>query len=255
MRVRILGCSGGIGGRHLRTTSMLVDGDMLVDAGTGVSDLTLPELTAIDHVFLTHSHLDHVACIPFIVDTVGELRNKPLTVWALRETIDALRRHVFNWVIWPDFTEIPNRDMPRLAFRELRVGQKIEIGARTITVLPANHTVPAVGYAVEGAGGTWAFTGDTTAHEPLWQAVNKLPNLRYLVIETAFSDEEKQLAVVSKHLSPTLLAQQLSKLDAKPEVFITHLKPSQIEIIMREVDEHAAGFVPKMLQNNHVFEL
>jgi len=80
MKLRILGCSGGIGGRHLRTTSMLLDNDILIDAGTGVADLSLTELSLIDHIFLTHSHLDHVASIPFMVDTVGGMRDQPLTL-------------------------------------------------------------------------------------------------------------------------------------------------------------------------------
>lgn len=78
MRLRVLGCSGGIGGRHLRTTSFLVDNDVLIDAGSGVGDLSLAELTRIDHVFVTHSHLDHVTSIPFLVDTVGGMRDRPL---------------------------------------------------------------------------------------------------------------------------------------------------------------------------------
>ena len=99
MRVRILGCSGGIGGHHLRTTSMLVDHDVLIDAGTGVADLSLEALAQIDHVFVTHSHLDHIAALPLLVDTVADLREAPLTVHALPETLDILRQHVFNWAI------------------------------------------------------------------------------------------------------------------------------------------------------------
>src|SRR6478672_3750354 len=109
MKVRVLGCSGGIGG-SLRTTSLLVDDDILVDAGTGVGDLTLEGLARIDHVFVTHSHLDHIACIPFLVDTTCWMRRNPITVYALRETIEALKAHIFNWKIWPDFTQIPNAD-------------------------------------------------------------------------------------------------------------------------------------------------
>src|SRR5690606_38387190 len=100
MRLRILGCSGGIGGSHLRTTSMLLDDDVLIDAGTGVGELSIAELQAIDHVFLTHSHLDHIATIPFLVDTVGQLRELPLVVHGLPETLEALRTHIFNWSIW-----------------------------------------------------------------------------------------------------------------------------------------------------------
>ena len=118
MRLRVLGCSGGIGGRHLRTTSMLLDQDILIDAGTGVGDLTLAELTPIDHVFLTHSHLDHVASIPFMVDTVGQMRDKPVTVYAIPATLEILKNHLFNWSIWPDFTQIPSAEAPFLRDRK-----------------------------------------------------------------------------------------------------------------------------------------
>lgn len=234
---------------------MLVDQDILVDAGTGVGDLSLAELTRIDHIFLTHSHLDHVACIPFLVDTVGDLREAPLTVWALPETIDALRKHIFNWVIWPDFSEIPTPQAPRLVYRPVAVGQIVALGARKVTVLPANHTVPAVGYALESGDGSLAYTGDTTAHPPLWDAINRLRNLRYLVIETAFSDSEAELAERSRHINPIMLARELANLRSRPEVFITHLKPSQIDLIMAEVSLRAAEFKPQMLRGEKVFAL
>src|SRR5262245_47603676 len=114
MRLRILGCSGGIGGRHLRTTSMLLDDDVLIDGGTGVGDLGLTELARIDHVFLTHSHLDHIASIPLMIDTINHMRTHPLTVHALPATIEVLKQHVFNWSVWPDFTRIPSEDKPAL---------------------------------------------------------------------------------------------------------------------------------------------
>ena len=99
MRLRVLGCSGGIGGRHLRTTSFLVDHDVLIDAGSGLGDLPLAELTQIDHIFVTHSHLDHVTSIPFLVDTVGGMRSKPLTLYTTSATIEILKNHLFNWAI------------------------------------------------------------------------------------------------------------------------------------------------------------
>jgi 3',5'-cyclic-nucleotide phosphodiesterase len=120
MKLRVLGCSGGIGARA-RTTSFLVDADILLDAGTGVEDLSVDELAAIDHVFVTHSHLDHICALPLLVDSVGGLRERPITVHALPETIEALRTHIFNWVIWPDFTEIPHFDRPWMRFEPLRV--------------------------------------------------------------------------------------------------------------------------------------
>ncbi len=128
MKLRVLGCSGGIGARA-RTTSFLVDDDILLDAGTGVEDLTVEEIAAIDHVFLTHCHLDHVCALPLLVDSTGALRERPVTVHALPETIAALRQHIFNWVIWPDFTEIPHFERPWLVFEPITVGGVVAIDA------------------------------------------------------------------------------------------------------------------------------
>ncbi|MDO9218279.1 MAG: 3',5'-cyclic-nucleotide phosphodiesterase, partial [Lacisediminimonas sp.] len=130
MIVKVLGCSGGIGGRHLHTTSMVVDNDILVDAGTGVGELTIAEMAMIDHVFLTHSHLDHICCLPFIVDTVGEMRNRPLVVYATRATEELIRSHIFNWAIWPDFTTIPDRVNPFMRFENVEIGDTVELNGR-----------------------------------------------------------------------------------------------------------------------------
>ena len=254
MRVRILGCSGGIGGLHLRTTSMLVDHDVLIDAGTGVADLSLEALAQIDHVFVTHSHLDHIAALPLLVDTVADLREAPLTVHALPETLDILRQHVFNWAIWPDFSEIEVRRQPAMQYQAIEVGETCTLGGRAITALPAQHTVPAVGYQLDSGAASLVFTGDTTRNDALWPIVNAIGNLRYLLIETAFSNREQRLAEVSKHLCPNLLAAELARLEQDPEVFISHLKPGQVELIMGEIAECAARFRPQMLQTNQLFE-
>jgi ribonuclease BN (tRNA processing enzyme) len=254
MRVRVLGCSGGIGGRHLRTTSMLVDNDVLVDAGTGVADLSLTELSLIDHVFITHSHLDHIASIPFMVDTVGGMRARPLTIYAIPATIEILRNHIFNWSIWPDFTQIPTPDRPFMQFRAIQLGETVAVGGRRFTALPANHVVPAIGYHLDSGRASLVFTGDTTTNDPLWTAVNRIANLRYLIIETAFCNRERELAVVSKHLCPTLLAEELAKLERTAEIYITHLKPGEIELTMQEIEECAGQYRPRLLQNNQTFE-
>ena len=254
MRLRVLGCSGGIGGRHLRTTSFLVDSDILIDAGTGVGDLTLAELSQIDHIFVTHSHLDHVASIPFLVDTIGGMRTRPIEVYTQRATIEILRNHLFNWAIWPDFTEIPTPEAPFLRYREIVVGQAISLAGRTITPIPARHTVPAVGYHLDSGRGSLVFTGDTGPNDELWSIVNRIGNLKVLIVETAFSNKERQLAEVSKHLCPSMLADELAKLDLDPEIWITHLKPGEIELTMQEIEEGTRRNRPRMLQNGQEFE-
>ena len=254
MKLRVLGCSGGIGGRHLRTTSMLLGNSVLIDAGTGVAELSLTELAMIDHVFLTHSHLDHVTSLPFMVDTVGGMRDRPVTVHALPATLEILRNHIFNWSVWPDFSQIPSPSHPFLCYRPLDVGESVSVAGATITSLPANHVVPAAGYQIDSGRGSLVFTGDTTTNDPLWKVVNRIANLRYLIIETAFCNRERDLALVSKHLCPSMLAEELAKLERSAGVFVTHLKPGEIELTMQEIEECAGQFGPRMLQNNQVFE-
>ena len=254
MRIRVLGCSGGIGG-SLRTTALLVDDDILVDAGTGVGDLALESLAKIDHIFVSHSHLDHVASIPFLVDTVCWMRASPILVYGIKDTLDILRAHLFNWKLWPDFTQIPDGEKPFMEYREIEVGATVTIGGRRITAIPANHTVPAVGYLLDSGRASLAYTGDTTASDDLWKVVNAARNLRYLIIETAFSDKEREIAVASKHLCPSMLARELEKMRAKPEVFITHLKPGEGALTMKEISETAGRWRPRMLENNQEFTL
>lgn len=253
MRLRILGCSGGVGD-GVGTTSFLLDNDILIDAGTGVGNLSMQELAKIDHVFVTHAHLDHVAFIPFLLDTVGSQRKQPVTVHATRPTLDILEKHLFNWHIWPDFTRIPDRDAPFLRYEVISVGEVVEINERQITPLPANHVVPAVGFQLNSREASLVFTGDTTTSDELWEHVNKINNLRYLIIESAFSNRQKDIAIKSKHLCPELLVAELDKLKRPAEVYITHLKRNDADLIMREIESCAAQYSPRRLMRDQLFE-
>jgi len=233
---------------------MLLGRNVLIDAGTGVGDLSLSELGLIDHIFITHAHLDHIACIPLLLDSVGFVREKPLTVHATEATLEIIRQHVFNWKIWPDFTQIPSAQQPVMRYHAIQLGRAVELGERRITALPANHVVPTVGFRIDSGAASLVFSGDTTTNDALWDAVNCIPDLRYLIVETAFCNAEKEIAVMSKHFCPSLLAEDLLKLRLDPEIYITHLKPGEADLIMREIGECVHGFAPRMLQNGQVFE-
>lgn len=254
MKLRILGCSGGIGGRHLRTTSLLLDHDVLIDAGTGVADLSIAELAMIDHVFLTHTHLDHIASLPLMIDTVGDRRSRPLTIYGTEAVLTILRNHIFNWAIWPDFSEIPTPERAFMRYQTIEVGSPVSLDGRRITALPVEHTVPAVGYQLDSGKGSLVFSGDTGICDDFWRKVNRIGNLRHLIIECAFSNREERLAIASKHLCPNMLAGELQKLERECEIHITHLKPGQIELTMEEIEQCLGDFRPRMLQNNQVLE-
>ena len=236
MQIRVLGCAGSIGGES-RTTSFLLDSDVLIDAGTGVGDLSLDELVGIEHILISHSHLDHVLAIGLLADSVARKRvgREPVQVHALPATIEALRAHIFNGIIWPDFTRLPSAEAPLLKLVPFEIGQTITLGSRRIEVLPAEHTVPAVGFAVLGEPvakrGAFIFTGDTGPNPALWTRLHGM-RIAALVIETAFSDEERQLARVSRHLCPSVLGQELTRLEQPTNVYITHIKPGEIDAVM-----------------------
>ena len=254
MIIKVLGNSGGIGG-SLRTTALLVDDDILIDAGTGAADLSIEQMLRIDHIFLTHSHLDHIACVPLLADTVIGLREKHITVHATRETWQILKDHIFNWKIWPDYTVIPSEQSPILQHAEIRVGETVELNGRRFTPLPVNHSVPAVGFQVDSGAASLVFSGDTTSCDALWEAVNRIDNLKYLIIETSFGNAEIDLARLSRHLCPALLHEELDKLQRPAEIYITHLKPGEGEAIMRQVEHDAASHSPRPLPALHTFVL
>ncbi|MCX8520333.1 MAG: 3',5'-cyclic-nucleotide phosphodiesterase [Rhodoferax sp.] len=235
MKVRVLGCSGAIA-KDCRSTAFLIDQDVLLDAGTGVGDLTIDEMLRINHVLLTHSHLDHVAALPLMLDAVGALRQTPLTVYALAETIAALTAHVFNNLIWPDFTRLPTPENPFVRFQAIHTGQTLQLAGRQIEVLPAIHTVPAVGYAISAGQGCFVFSGDTGHNPALWQRLNQL-HVAMLVIETAFSNREQALARLSNHLSPASLAKELGCIATHHPypIYITHTKPAESGQILLEI--------------------
>jgi ribonuclease BN (tRNA processing enzyme) len=254
MQIKVLGCSGGIGGDK-RTTSLLVDDDVLIDAGTGVGDLSLAELLKIDHIFVTHTHLDHIGFIPLLVDTVMGLRTLPVTLHATAEVIHILKTHMFNWLIWPDFNQIPNTNNPFLVYHPISVGDAVRVNHKTITALPANHVVPAVGYQIDSGTNSLVFTGDTAGVKDFWHAVNKIENLKYLIIETAFSNAEAELARLSKHLCPNTLADELNQLQSQVETFITHLKPGEDANIMQEIAANPRTQHCQALQHQQLFDL
>ena len=142
-----------------------------------------------------------------------------------------------------------------MRYQPIAQGVTVSIEGRKLTALPANHVVPAVGFRLDSGRASLVFTGDTTTNDALWKEVNRIENLKYLLIETAFCNREKDLAVASKHLCPSLLAVELGKLTRPADIFITHLKPGEVELTMREILECAGKWNPRMLENNQVIEL
>lgn len=252
MRIRVLGCSGGIGA-GARTSAILVDDDVLIDAGTGIGDLGLAELKSIRHVFLTHAHLDHIAGLPMLVDLVFDPHfETPLTVYGCEVTLSALQAHLFNDVIWPDFAKLPSPENPMLRYRVCEAGQSVIVGERKFHAVDVSHSVPTLGYTVHNGTAAFAVSGDTKTNETLWPVLNACADLRLLVIEVSFPDEMAQLASDAGHYCPQTLTRDLDRLRHSPDIWLTGMKPGEEARIFEQVVEASPRRKIQMLSSGTV---
>jgi ribonuclease BN (tRNA processing enzyme) len=253
MKLTVLGCYAGIGGAR-RTTSLLLDDDVLIDAGSGVGELSLEQMVKVDHVFLTHSHLDHCCFMPLLADSAAFLRQQPLLVHALPQTIAALKEYLLNGVLWPDYSVLPTIDNPYIRFVPVAPGEPTLLGHRRVTPLPACHAVPGVGYRLDSGTGSFVYSGDTTDCEAFWEALNGIENLRYLMIETTFLNANASGATRSGHMTGALLAHGLTRLQRQATLLITHLEPGKEDLTMAEVVAACAKYQPVRLEQGRQFE-
>jgi len=255
MKIRVLGCSGGIA-KGVATTSFLIDDDILIDAGTGVGDLSVREMQRIRHIFITHSHLDHICSIALLIDTLFEtLVGQPITVHAERSTIKVLKEHIFNWAIWPDFTVLPNKSRAVLKLKAMTSGSSLDIDGRRVEMIAVNHSVPGVAYRIESQGRSFAFSGDTTTNDSLWSALNKHDALDVLFVESAFANKDVAIARLAYHYCPQTLAEDLPKLRHRPKVYISHLKPGEEKLIMKECSKALPDWGLYQLKSGDRFKL
>lgn len=247
MRIRVLGCSGGIGAGS-RTSALLIDNDVLIDAGTGIGDLELDDIDSIRHVFLTHAHLDHIAGLPMLVDRIFDERlEDPVTVYGREETLKAVKDHLFNDVIWPDFARLPSAEKPMMQYKVCSPGDTVTIGHRNFLAVDVMHSVPSLGYTVQNSGGVFAVSGDTKTNETLWPVLNNCDDLKVLIIEVSFPDEMGWLADAAGHYTPETLTADLRRLRHDPQIWLTGMKPGEESRIFAQVQKAAPDKNIKML--------
>ncbi len=235
MELKILGCSGGEAEGE-RLTGLLVDGRLAIDAGSLTLALSLSEQIAIRHIFLTHSHLDHICTLPFFTKNIFGHVEVPVEIHALPETLDALRRHLFNDELWPDFSVIPSPDKPVIRYSEIVPGVTYAIDGLRITPVMVNHLVPCVGYRVEDDHSAFIFTSDTAETEAVYALANATANLRLFITEASFPNELAWLAEASKHLTPAKLGVELRKLKQAVPVAVYHLTPGERPIMLPQLE-------------------
>ena len=233
MKLRVLGCSG-TEAKGFSPTSFIIDRTLLVDAGAVCSALNLEEQHAIRHVLITHSHLDHVRGVPLLADNLNLARMPhSIEIVSIPQVLEILKTHILNNLVWPDFSRIPSQDRPVLTYRDITEEIEFQAGDFHITAFASSHSVPSVGYRIAHEGKTLVFSGDTGPTDRLWHHVG---NADALIVDVSFPDSMEWLARLSGHLTPGLLAREMTKCTSLPtHMYITHIKPQFLEQVQTEL--------------------
>jgi cAMP phosphodiesterase len=245
MQIQVLGCHGAdqlVGGAsglvRQETCGFLIDGSMLLDAGTIGTRLSLVEQRRIRYVILSHLHFDHIKSLPTLADNLAEEFDEPVIVAAAESVIQGLQDHVFNNTVYPNFFELPNRKHPILQAQVLEPGKPVTLGHLNVIPVKVNHTVPTMGYVVNDQRVALLYSGDTYETEEIWSLGRTIPELKAAFIESSFPNKLEALAKQAKHLTPALLAKEWRKLqNDRVPVYAYHLKPPYKDQILRELFE------------------
>jgi cAMP phosphodiesterase len=255
MQLRVLGCHGGETPKH-RTSSFLLGDEVAIDAGAITSMLSLEEQTRIRSVLVSHPHMDHVRDLATLADNRCQQGGATLDIVGVPATIDALRKHFFNDIIWPDFTLIDSKDGPTVRFVEVQPNQVADVDGYQVTPIMVNHTVDTSAFIVRQNEASIVYGGDTGPTEELWTHINALDDLQALMIEVSFPTDEAELAYNSRHLTTETLASELTKLEQSDElpIFLYHIKPTFEAKVLKEL-AHIRGRNLQVLQLEDEFLL
>lgn len=234
MRVQTLGCFGGEA-LGCQLTCLLVDGRLLLDAGSVTASLSIDAQAAIDHILVTHAHISHVVGLAYLADNLCRVRSRPIEIWSIPPVLRQLKTHLLNGVLWPDFSVIPSPLRPTLSFHELVEGRPHQIGQHEVTAVAVHHTVEAVGYVISDGASSLLYQGDSGPTTELWRLANRTANLDAIIAETSFPNRFGDLAIRTGHLTPELLRAELSQLKVQASVYAQHMKPQYFSEIVGEL--------------------
>ncbi|HEX8843046.1 MAG TPA: 3',5'-cyclic-nucleotide phosphodiesterase [Pyrinomonadaceae bacterium] len=237
-----------------RLTCYVIDDKVAIDAGSIAIALTNSQHNTVRDIIITHPHMDHIASLPIYIDDLFGFLERPIRIHATEEVIAALERDIFNWTVYPRFSELRNERGPVMEYVPFKTDEEFKVAHLTVTAVNVNHIVPTVGMIVSDGKATIAFSSDTAETEDFWKLVNETRRIDALLIEASFPNSMAKLAEDSRHFTPESLRHELRKLDHQGiDILTVHLKPSYREKVMDEL--HALG-IPKLevMEAGRVYE-
>ncbi len=235
MIVRIVGGHGGVS-PGFKNTSYLIDGKLLIDAGSVASGLHIDEQVHIDNILISHSHLDHISDLAFLADNCFGLKGRPFEIYSSGAARNSIMKHMLNDEIWPDFTKLPNEKDPTLRFHTVESGATIELGPYKVKMVKVNHPAGGHGFIIEKNGSSIVFTQDTGPTDAIWKEAKKCENLKAIFTEVSFPNSLQGVATASFHHTPQTLNVELDKMPPEVPVFLGHIKPNYQNQLNDEVD-------------------
>lgn len=221
---------------HQHLCCLVVDDCVAIDAGSLAMSTDKRQKEQIRDVVLTHAHLDHIAGLPIFIDDLFATLETPIRIHALPEVVQALEDFVFNWIIYPRFTELKNDFGEVMSYFPFEFEQKFRVAHLEFKSIQVNHKIPTTGFVLSDRQSKLAITGDTAEMDRFWEVLNREKHLNALLIECAFPNELKDLAQASHHLTPEDLKKELSKfkhLDCP--IFVINIKPKYRKQILKEL--------------------
>ena len=236
MLVRIIGGHGGVS-PGFRATSYLIDGKLLLDAGSVASGIQIEEQSNIDHILISHAHLDHISDLAFLADNCFGLKGKPFEIYANSPVREAIKTHLLNDVIWPDFTALPTKENPTLRIHDIKPLMQLVLGDYRIMPIPVNHSTGALGFIIERKNASVVFTQDTGPTDKIWEYAHEIKNLKAIFTEVSFPNSMEKVAVASQHHTPASMKEEIKKMPKDVPIFLGHLKPNFQSQLFKEIAE------------------
>jgi len=248
MNINILGCYGNIIGEY-RSTAFLINGSILLDAGTVTEALNENQLKNIKQIIVTHTHIDHIKGIFPFVDELVMLGDYVVDLISVKQILEIISQDLFNNRIWPDLTMIPSEKKAFLKLREIQLEKTTQIDSLNIKPILMTHTVYTVGYIVREADRGFMFTADTGPTKRFWEVAREEKGIEFIIADVSFPDRLEKFAKISGHMTLSMLLEHLDryKLNDRP-IYITHMKPIFKDEILEELKKAKRENIKPLVQ-------
>ena len=237
MRIRLIQSSIGGSGSQQFLASYVIDDTIAIDAGCIGFMSPVDEQRRIEHIFLSHTHIDHIASLPIFVDNVYAPGPDCVTIYGNSEVLECLRCDIFNDRVWPDMIQLSVVESPFMKLVEIEHGKPIEVNGLKITPIDLDHIVPTLGFVIESPNASVVFVSDTSPTQTIWDIANQTPNLKAAFLEASFPNSMDWLAEKAKHLTPEMFQDESQKLQRDATIIAVHIKPAYEEAIIAELEK------------------